>query len=75
MSIKNIRQQLKGAGIEASVKYLRENEKNRNEYTCMYAIKFSPIAGDEYWDTQIEVIDQHDASCIIEDYIKDLNAV
>lgn len=74
MSIKNIRQQLKDAGIEASAKYLKENEKGRHDCTCMYEILFPKIDGEEYWDEPIEVIDQYDASCIIESYLKDLDA-
>ena len=73
MSIKNIRIALKEAGIKASVKYLKENEKGRQDFTCMYEITFPKIADEDYWDEPIEVIDYFDATCRIEEYIADYN--
>ena len=72
MSIKNIRQELKDAGIEGIVKYLKEHEKGRHDCTCMYEMKFPPISGVEYWDDAIEVMNEFDASCLILNYTKDL---
>jgi hypothetical protein len=71
IGIKAIRQQLKDVGIKGSVKYLKENEKGKHDCTCMYEIKFPPISGVGYWDDAKEVIDEFDASCLIEDYLED----
>jgi hypothetical protein len=38
----------------------------------MYEINFPRIQGVEYWNDAIEVINEFDASCLIEDYKKDL---
>lgn len=79
MSIKNIRKQLKDAKIKGTVRYLGNEIRAKgygiNKSTCMYEISFPKIKGEEYWDEPIEVIDESDASCKIEDYLYDQNTL
>jgi len=76
MSLKTIKKQLKDAGIKGSVRYLGNEIRAKgygiHESTCMYEITFPKIEGEEYWDEPIEVIDDSEASCKIEDYVNEL---
>lgn len=69
--IKDIRKKLKEAGIKATVRYLGVGIC---EYSCHYAIKFPPIPGSgiDYWEEEVEVIDDYDAETYIEDYLYDI---